>query len=567
MSVGTLGPDSQRALNDAIRLHQSGRLAEAEQLYRRILSLAPDNVDTLHLLGMLASQCGQHEAAIPLIGKAIALSKSRPVAAFHNNIGLAYRGLGKLDEAAQHFQQAARLKRDYAEAHSNLAAVLQAQGKLDEAAAAYRRALNYAPGHPNAQYGLGVVLKELGQLDEAAAALQRVVQIAPNFPDAQNSLGAVLKEQGKHDQAVGHFRQAIALNPDFGNAHFNLAMVLREQGKPEDAAVAYRQALKLMPDDAQAHVDYAMTLLLGGDFAAGWKEYEWRWRTQYQRPRPFAQPLWDGGDIAGKTILLHSEQGLGDTLQFVRYAPMVAQRGARIVLEVQKSLASLMKNLDGVAEVIAQGDALPPFDLHCPLMSLPLAFRTAGDTIPGDTPYLKADAERAAVWQAKLAALPGLKVGLVWAGAPRPGLPAADAIDRRRSLNLDQLASFAGLEGVSFISLQMGPPSEQAKKPPAGLVIHDWTGEIGDFADTAALVSGLDLVIGVDTSVIHLAGGLGKPVWMFNRFDTCWRWQLERKDSPWYPGLRQFRQPAPGIWEAPISAMRDALTALTARRA
>ena len=326
-----------------------------------------------------------------------------------------------------------------------------------------------------------------------------------------------------------------------------------------------REALRLRPDYPEAHNNLGCALLLAGLFEDGWKEYEW-WRKVQpysSSVRDFPAPLWRGEAIGDRTILLHAEQGLGDTLQFCRYAPLMVC-GAGIILEVQPSLVRLLSRLPGVMQVVAWGDGLPPFDLHCPLMSLPLAFGTTLDTIPAGTPYLSADPALAANWQERLVGLDGLRIGLVWAGGQRLNFPVLVAVDRRRSIALKALAPLGEVSGVSFVSLQKDAPAAQAADPPHGLMLHDFTADLHDFEDTAALIVNLDLVISVDTSVAHLAGALGKPVWLLNRFDTDWRWLLNRDDSPWYPTLRQFRQPRPGDWNGAVCAARDALQRLIA---
>jgi hypothetical protein len=302
---------------------------------------------------------------------------------------------------------------------------------------------------------------------------------------------------------------------------------------------------------ADAQVNLAMSLLLAGRWAEAWPLYEARWGSGSLAlaRREFAQPLWTGEQpVAGRVVLMHAEQGFGDTVQFCRYARLVAALGARVVMEAPPVLVRLLARLEGVAQVVAEGDALPDFDLHCPLMSLPLAFATTPDTVPGAVPYLTAEPAQVAVWREALAGLPGRRVGLVWAGSARTFQPHAVALDRRRSMQLADMAPLAGVRGCSFVSLQLGPPAVQLNVPPAGLVVLDVAQWLGDFADTAALVANLDLVISVDTAVAHLAGALGKPVWLLNRFDSCWRWLLGRDDSTWYPGLRQFRRDGQGDW-------------------
>ena len=512
--------------------HQAGQLAQAELIYRQILTKDPRHAGSLHSLGGIALQTGHSEAAIDLIRKAIALNRHNP--AFHCDLGTALQHHGKSDEAAKSYRQALALKPDHAEALQYLGNVFLDHGKLDDAAKAYRRALALKPDYAQAHYNLGVLLSRDDRPDEALACFRRALDLKPDYAEALNARGLVLYERGELAKAKVCYRNALDLKPDFPEAHFN----------------------------------HGLVLLLEGKLRQGWEEFEWRWRSKGTRRRYPDRQQWDGGDLNGRTILLHSEQGFRDSLQFVRYAPLVARLGATVLLEVRKSLVALFSEMNGVSGVFAQGDTIPPFDTHCPFMSLPLALATTLDTIPGHTPYLRADAGRAAAWRRRSKALPGLRVGLVWAGNPRPFQPGAHAIDRRRSITLDHFAGFAALEGVSFVSLQKGEAASQTKAPPAGLTIHDWTDELNDFADTAALVDTLDLVIGVDTSVIHLVGALAKPVWLLNRFDTCWRWLLERDDSPWYPTLRQFRQRSPGDWTDVLSTvyveLRSAIAARTA---
>jgi hypothetical protein len=373
-------------------------------------------------------------------------------------------------------------------------------------------------------------------------------------------LGIALGAVGEFDEAIAACRQAIALKPDYAGAHNNLGVSLMAVGGLDEAVEAFRRAIALKPDLADAHNNLGMTLLQNGRFEEGWAEYEWRWKTRQHLAggaRRFEAPLWNGEAIGSRVILLHAEQGLGDTLQFCRYAPVVAATG-RTVLEVQPPLVRLLSGLRGVIEVVARGDALPSFDLQCPLLSLPRALGTTLDTIPAATPYLAADPALARVWRERLSRLDGLRVGLVWAGGKKLD-PAWAAADRRRSVALDTMAPLGDVAGVSFVSLQKGEPASQALNPPNGMAVYDSTADLHDFADTAALIDVLDLVISVDTAVAHLAGALGKPVWLVNRFDTDWRWLLNRDDSPWYPTLRQFRQRAPGDWHSVFLRVREAL--------
>jgi tetratricopeptide (TPR) repeat protein len=510
---------------EAVRHHQSGRLARAEAIYRQILAIDGNHVDSLHFLGLIARQIGRNDVAINLIERAIALDGANPE--FHNNIGGAYHILGELDKAISHYRRALALNPDFVEAHLNLGKALYVQGELNEAIRQYRR----------------------------------VISIRTDHAEAYNNLASALYECGKYDEAIVHYHRALALEPDNAEVFHNLGLVVRAQGHLDEAVAHYRQAVALQPDLALAHTNIAQALLLSGRFEEGWKEYEWRWKTSQMAAdaRDFSAPGWSGEAIGDRVILLHDEQGFGDTLQFCRYVPMISA-GARIVLEVHAPLVRLLSRLPGVLQIVARGDRLPPFDLHCPLLSLPRAFGTTLDTIPAAVPYLSADPTLAAGWRNRLDCLHGLRVGLVWASNPDSAQDAGRQRDRQnKSIALDNLSLLAEAREVSFVSLQKGEAAAQTRQPPAGLVIHDWTDELEDFADTAALVDGLDLVISIDTAVAHLAGALGKPVWLINRFDTDWRWLLDRDDSPWYPQLRQFRQPRPGDWDA---AIRNVLVAL-----
>ncbi len=393
-------------------------------------------------------------------------------------------------------------------------------------------------------------------MDEAVARYRRALALRPDYPEAHNDLGSALAQQGRLDEAVAHYGRALALRPDYPEAHSNLGSALADQGRLDEAVAHFRRALALKPDYPEAHSNLAMVLLAQGDMDAGWAEYEWRWKMPHavKAARSFAQPRWRGEAAEGRTLLIHAEQGLGDTVQFCRYAPLAANRGLRVILEVQEPLVRLLRGLPGVDRVVGQGEALPPFDLHCPMLSLPLALATATESIPSAASYLHADPAQVAAWRTRLAAMGSgrLRIGLAWAG--NPDLPA----DHRRSLAPDRLAPLFDLSGLHVFSLQKDGPAA-----PEAFPLTDLMGEVGDFADTAALVANLDLVISVDTAVAHMAAALGKPVWLLNRFDSCWRWQAGRRDSPWYPTLRLYRQPRPGDWAPVLAEVARDLRVLT----
>ena len=365
----------------------------------------------------------------------------------------------------------------------------------------------------------------------------------------------------RHAEALEAHDLALALRPTDADALNNRATALLAIGRYAEARTSFDLVLAVDPNMVGAHVNRAYCLLAQGNLARGWAEQEWRWRLPNFREarRELPQPRWEGGpEIDGKTILLWPEQGLGDALQFCRYVKLVGAR-ATVVLEAPQPLVRLLCSLPGGGQIIVAGQTPPQFDLHCPLMSLPRAFRTDLATIPNETPYLEANPAEVTAWRRRLAGLTGLRVGLVWAGGRRDFDPTLRAADQRRSLPLAQLAPLARLRGIDLVSLQKGDAASQARTLPPGMVIHDWTDRLRDFADTAALIEALDLVISVDTSVVHLAGALGKPVWVLNRFDACWRWLGDREDSPWYPSARLFRQTSPGDWTGLIDRVAAAL--------
>jgi tetratricopeptide (TPR) repeat protein len=548
--------DQRQLFSAALAHHQAGRLAEAEAAYRRVLSVAPDHIDSLHLLGVAATQLGRHEEAIRLIGRAIEL-KPTPAAQFHSNIGLAYRGQGANAEAIDHFRRAVALKPDYTEAHNNLAAVLIDEQRFAEAEPHCRQAVALRPGAASARFALGLVLQKQNRWAEAEAAYERAVQLPPTYPRAWNNLAIVRMNQGKLDDAAAALREAIGFDADYVEAHYNLGTVHQEQGVYSEALAAYRRATELNPDYVDAHVNEALLHLRHGEFEQGWPKYEWRWRRDSNPPRSFTEPLWDGGDLAGRTILLHAEQGVGDTLQFVRYAPLVkAKGGPTLILECQPALVRLLRSVPGVDRVIPRSDnPTPLFDCHAPLLTLPRLFGTTLDTIPANIPYLGAVADSATVWEKKVGR--ELDVGLVWRGNP------GNSRDRQRSIPAEVIAPVCAVPGINWLSLQIDARPDELEALAQHGVVQDFSAELRDWSATAALISVLDLVITVDTAVAHLAGALGKPVWILLESAPHWCWLTDRTDSPWYPSARLFRQSTRGDWQPVLRQVREEL----ARRA
>ena len=647
-------------LTRAVAAHRSGRLAEAESLYRQVLRTTPRDFDAQHLLGVILAQTGRaaegvrilraaltakpgdmaakanlamaltagdHEGALEIHDQLIAAAPGEPIA--HANRARTLQTLGRLEDAEAAFARAAALNPNYAEIWLHRGNNLRALNRPDDALAAYDRAIGLNPRGAEAHLNRANILVERKQFDDALRSCQKAVANAPRFAEAHSNLGNILVLARREEEALTAYDQALALKPDFSEAvtnrahalhalgrdddalaaysavierwpdhapawynrgklledsrrpeearedyetairlqpnftfaHINLGTILHEENRFDDALRHYELAIALDPGAANAHWNKAGIMLVKGDMREGWRLFEYRKTlTIPLGTRDDPRPEWLGQDsLADKTLFIHAEQGLGDTLQFFRYARLARDAGARVVMSVQDPLVRLLATSAPDIEVIGADQSPETCDFRCPTMSLPLAFGTTLSTIPAPARYLTPPPND---WAARLAALPGLKVGLVWAGGARPWNPQLEAADKRRSITLEHYAPLAGIPGISFISLQKGPPSGQAREPPPGMVLHDWTDELTDFADTAALTDALDLIISVDTAVAHLAGGLGKPVWILNRFDSCWRWLEDRVDSPWYPSARLFRQRQPGAWAPVIEDVREALSAL-----
>jgi len=593
---------SQAKFNRAATLHRAGQLAAAEALCGQILLDHPAHAGALHLLGIIAGQSNNWVRAEELIGCAVCADPDN--AGAHNDRGIALRALGQWDAARRCYDQAIALEPRHAEAYCNRGNVLHQLKRYEAAIADYERALAIRPDYATAYYNRGVVLADLRQWNAALASYERALAIKPDYAIACCNSGAVLEQLGRFEAALARYDKAIALQPGYAQAHSNRGNVLRKLQQLDRAlsscstaiavdgahALAYSnraaalyelnrlgeasadcdRAIALAPDLARAYCNRAYIRLSLGDFKRGWIDQEWRWKGRDDalvERRDFAQPLWLGKEsLAGKTILLHSEQGLGDTIQFCRYARMVCALGATVLLEVQRPLLGALTGLEGAARIFAGGDALPSFDYHCPLLSLPLAFETTLATVPAGVPYLRSNPEKAAHWKAKLGSKRRFRVGLVWSGGFRANLPELWAVNSRRNIPLATLAAIMHPQ-IEFYSLQKGPPAESelaslAREIPDALEIIDHTAELVDFSDTAALIDNLDLVISVDTSTAHLAGALAKPMWILNRFDSCWRWLSDRTDSPWYPTATIYRQSRAGDWEGVVQRVKRDLEQL-----
>lgn len=617
------------AVTDTLRRatshHQRGQLGEAEQLYRETLTRQPKNFDALHLLGVLMHQRGLSTEALALIRRALKTNERSAAALSNQAIVLA--ALERPDDALVSYDRAISLKPDFAEALNSRGNLLVKLGRTADALSSYEQAIAADPRSLDAYVNLATVLRLTGRDSDAAAAYMRALTIDANRAEIWNALGNTFDLLHRHEDAITAFDRALALNPrspeffsnrgnalwqlqrpgealtsfdaallikpdaaeihnnrgnalldlnrpsdalasfdralalkrDYAEALVNRANALRDLNRSPDAIASCDAALALDPDLAEAHWNKGLEQLLLGDFEHGWAEYEWRWKRAGNAPRDFGVPQWRGEEVGGKTILLHAEQGFGDTIQLVRYAPMLAARGAKIVLEVPDSLMPLLGGIDGAVAMISRGEPHPTIDLHCPLMSLPLAFGTTLATIPAMVPYLRAPAARLATWRARLPASGKLRVGLVWSGKP------THRNDHNRSLALARLAPLLAQPGIEFVSLQREVrEADTAALEKSALLRPDL--DRADFADTAAIIETLDLVIAVDTAVAHLAGAMAKPTWLLLPFCPDWRWMLERNDSPWYPGVRLFRQPRIGDWDSAIGGVAEALASFAATR-
>jgi tetratricopeptide (TPR) repeat protein len=540
-------------------LHAAGLLDDAERLYRTILVAVPAHVEALHQLGVVMYQLGRHDEALRLIDHALEIDPAHDRAL--NTRAVVLIALDRRDEALASYDRALSVVPHNAVVAANRGDLLAGLERHDEALISYELALATAAGSTQAKQGRAASLLALDRGQEALDAFDVLLIREPDSATAHLGRGKSLMLLDRQEEAATSFAAALRCQPDLSDAQLALAEAFCLLGRFQEAVSLCDQLVTRFPDNAELRFNRSLCRLALGDLAGGWRDYEWRWQLERvsSNVRDFGVPQWNGDtDISGKTILLHAEQGFGDVLQFCRYAPLVAAH-ANVVLEVPGPLVRLLTSLPARGQIIAQGETLPPFDLHCPLLSLPFAANTTLDTIPTTTRYLAADPQAVAAWRERLAALDGVHVGLCWAGSPRPNDPAANAIDRRRSVALAHYLPLAAVSGVSLISLQKYAEGARITAPPAGMVIHDWTGELQDFADTAALIEALDLVITVDTAVAHLAGALGKPVWILNRYDACWRWLVDRDDSPWYPTARLWRQPKPGDWDSVIARVAEAL--------
>jgi len=558
--------DGWRALGHAAL--DRGHNSDAVAAYRRALALNPTEAECLDHMGRACDLLGQTREAEALLARALRLMPTA-AQAWHSQ-GRIHAKRNRHVAAEASLRRAVALQPNFPEALNNLGGALLGQGRSAEARTPYIRAIALRPSSPDPWNNRGNALHGIGDTAAAQEHFRRALVLNPSHPIAYGNLAESLRSLACSPADYGTVerlcRRALTVEPEHLAALNVLSVMCLDLRRLDEAETGFRRILESDPNNPSARFNLSLVLLKTGRLREAWDYYEARWDVG-EIPVPKAPgTLWNGEPLKGRTILLHAEQGHGDVLHFVRYAPLVVQRGGQVRLAVHSGLRRLMARIPGLLSVHNLYDPLPVTDLHCPLLSLPRAFRTGLDDIPAQIPYLTADPADVERWQNRLPTDGRLRVGLVWSGDPRPHNPRANAVDRRRSLTLDDLAPLGAIagaaEGIAFFSLQKGSAAAQAKTPPEGLALIDWMDEVGDFADTAALISGLDLVITVDTSVAHLAGGLGKPVWVLSRYGGCWRWLTERDDSPWYPTLRLFHQPEPGNWAPTVAAVARELEAL-----
>jgi tetratricopeptide (TPR) repeat protein len=623
-------PGKSETLAQAMEHHMAGRFDEAERLYLKLHQRDPKDEEVLYLLGILCCDVGIPESACRFLDQALKLSPGFVEARHQLGSAFAQAGrhqdalvqfdlvlqiapssapsqiaaaealieLGRAKEAVVRLERvlasdsnadawrvlakaalrmndparaeaccisSLSLSPDHLDTLNFLGIARLQQRKFNDAIEPLTRVLELAPQANQARNNLGMALRKLGRLPEAQALLEQALQQDPSYAEARANLADVLRMLGRTQEARAHLDQVIAGAPRMLSALNNFAALLQDLGEHDEALALLERASALAPDNPQVRWNRALSELATGDYVRGWEDFEARWDGCENLSGAYSKPLehaWRGEPIAGKRVLLWAEQGFGDTLQFVRFGRALTERGATVLLEAQPELVGALRTVPGIASVAARGERVPEYDMHSPLMSLPHRLGVTLETLGTGDSYLTADVEREQRWMQRLAEYPHPRVGLVWAGRARKGAVDLAAIDARRSLSFAQLAPIIAVPGVQFFSLQKD--SSESNVARAGCL--DFSGEWKDFADTAAFIANLDLVISVDTAVAHLAGAMGKPVWLLNRYDSCWRWLRGRTDSPWYPTLVQFRQPKPGEWATPVLEAAAALKGWVADR-
>ncbi len=533
----------------------------AEASFRQALEIDPAHAEAHYWLGSLLQSQGRLTEALTELQAAV-FHNPRAFEA-QNNLGCVFRALDQLDAAEQCFRLALLERPESAEALNNLGSVLHDRKEFDAAAECFQLAIERSGEFVQAHNNLGSVRQDQKRYDEALAQFFRAEELDPNSADTLANIGGALHMLGKPAEAVEYHRRAIAIDSDHSRAHYSLAAALHSQYLDDEAELSYGEAIRLKPQYPEAYYNRSFVRLSRGDFAAGWKDYEWRFQCKDYKGRRFDVPRWDGSPLAGRKLLVHAEQGLGDTLHFIRYLRMLDERSGNIFVEVQPALVPLLR-ASGFTSVLPGGSPLPRFDVHVSMLSLPGVLGTTLETIPAPVPYLAADPRLLKNWRNHLRTYPGFKVGLVWQGN------AAYSFDHFRSIPLAAFAPLAEVEGVQLISLQKAAGVEQLSALGGRFTAVDLGSTLdtdaGAFMDTAAVMCNLDLIVTSDTAAAHLAGGLGVPVWLGLAAAPEWRWMQNRGDSPWYPSMRLFRQSTAGDWSDVFAEMKTVLRQLVSKR-
>ncbi|CAB1064797.1 hypothetical protein D1BOALGB6SA_9594 [Olavius sp. associated proteobacterium Delta 1] len=578
--------DIDRVLNRALYFHNSGQLEQAEASYCRILEIAPQQADALHLLGLIHGEKGSLETAKKLIDRAIQNDANVPV--FYVSFGDILQREEKFTEAVNYYRKALSLNPNLVEGLCNMGNALRQLAQYNQAIACYRKSLVCNPRLPEAYNNMGLAYSQQDQYDSAETCFKTAIALSPDYAQAYNNLGNVYRDKFDYQAAMEQYHQALSLAPESSminynlgilfqirneadkavlyyqkavegqspipDAHNNLGKYYQDRNQPERSISHFVKAIDLDPEHFDAHFNRSLSLLATARFEEGWNEYEWRfkrddWKRVY--PHRLKSPRWDGREFTGKTLFIHSEQGFGDTIWFVRYLPQVKSRGGSIIFESRPELIDLLQDNIGVDQLASMSFDHPPqisHDLHIPLMSLPAVLATTIETIPAQVPYLYASEAKFQNWAARINGS-GFKIGLVWA--------AKSTNKHERSCALENFLPLLTIKNIQIYGLQKGEDAQTVNQMPVD--VHNLGQEFETFADTAGAVECLDLVISVDTAVAHLAGAMGKPVWVLLPFAADWKWLLERRDSPWYPTMRLFRQPQPGDWKRVVLSLVEEL--------
>jgi tetratricopeptide (TPR) repeat protein len=520
----------------------------------RILQEDPNNSEASFFLGLLLHQINENEKAEVFVSQAIALGlKNFDV---YRTLGGIYTSLERFEEASFCENKAMTFNPDYSDGYYNIGCNFLSLGNPVEAIESFLKAVSMKPDHYTAHNNLGLAYHNRKMFKDAIESFNNALKIKPGFSLSYLGIGNTLREMGQLDAAVTSFQKAIAIDPTFSEAHNNLGLALMDLGLHESAISSYNTAKNQTPDSAEVRKNIGIINLLKGNFKIGWEEYSWRRfeKNTELTKRIYSQPLWNGEDLNGKTIFVYTEQGFGDTIQFVRYLDLLREQGGRVVLDAQLSLVPLLEEMESINVLLKENDLIPPFDFHVPLMELPRLFSTNAENIPAPNAYLMANEELVEAWKERLGPKKGYRVGIVWAGSP------THQDDYNRSMMPELFIPLTKVPGVSVFSFLVGRKDNTSQIFDDN--ISDLSKSLTNFAETAAAITNMDLVISVDTAVVHLAGALGKPVWTLLQFNPDWRWMLDRNDSPWYSSMKLFRQEKRQDWQSVIERVTSDLRTL-----